>query len=59
MDDADGPEIAKVVHKRLFEGDGDFLDANIIPYALDEAVDALRKSGVPAARWATYIHVGI
>lgn len=59
MDDADGPEVARIVYKRLFEGNNEFLDPDVVPYALDEAVQALRRKGVPAARWATYVHVGI
>jgi hypothetical protein len=57
MDDIDGPFIAERVYRRAFK-DGS-LDLDSIPYALDDAVQELRKSGVPASRWATYVHFGI
>ena len=55
----DGPEIAKIVYRELFKST--VLDPDTIPYALDAAVQALRKKpeGVGAARWACYIHTGI
>jgi hypothetical protein len=56
MNDADGPRIAKLFYERLFSADIITLDA--IPYALDYAVDELRKSGVSPERWATFIHMG-
>jgi hypothetical protein len=56
MNDADGPQVAKLFYKRLFAEDVIRLDA--IPYALDHAVSAMRKSGVPPERWATFIHIG-
>lgn len=59
MDDHDGPEIAKTVYSRLFGGNEDLLDPEIVPYALDEAVRALRKSGASPGRWATYVHIGL
>jgi hypothetical protein len=56
MGDADGPTVAKHVYKALFEGD--MLEADIIPYALDAAVQELRSRKLPASRWATFIHMG-
>jgi hypothetical protein len=56
MNDVDGPFVAKRVYSSIFQ-DGQ-LDLAAVPYALDDAVTALRKSGVPASRWATYVHVG-
>jgi CHAT domain-containing protein len=56
MNDVDGPFVAKRVYSNIFE-DGR-LDLAAVPYALDDAVTALRKSGVSASRWATYVHVG-
>jgi hypothetical protein len=56
MSDKDGPTIAKGVYERLFEGDK--LDLDDIPYALSDAVRTLRESGVPADRWAPYMHMG-
>jgi hypothetical protein len=56
MGDSDGPQVARLFYERLFAEDMITLDA--IPYALDYAVGELRKSGVPPARWATFIHMG-
>jgi hypothetical protein len=56
MHDADGPVIARSVYDALFKNA--YFDLDDIPYALDEAVEALRKSGVPAARWALFMHMG-
>jgi hypothetical protein len=55
MSDADGPEIARAVYKRLFEKD--VIDLDDIAYALDEAVAELRGNA-PATRWASLVHVG-
>jgi hypothetical protein len=56
MDDTDGPLVAELFYKRLFAEDVITTDA--IPYALDYAVAELRKTGVSAERWATFIHMG-
>ena len=57
MADVDGPEVAETVYKEILKKDR--LEADVIPYALDEAVQSLRRKGVDAARWACYIHVGM
>jgi hypothetical protein len=56
MNDTDGPLVAELFYKRLFEEDVITLDA--IPYALDYAVTELKKTGVSPERWATFIHMG-
>jgi hypothetical protein len=56
MKDLDGPAVAKLFYEKLFEKET--IDADSIAYALDHAVDTLRKSGVPWERWATFIHMG-
>jgi hypothetical protein len=56
MEDVDGPQVAKLFYGKLFAEDTITLDS--IPNALDYAVSELRKSGVPPARWATFIHMG-
>jgi hypothetical protein len=56
MCDADGPKVANAVYHALFESD--YLDLDDIPYALDSAVEALRRSGVEASRWALFMHMG-
>lgn len=59
MGDVDGPVIAKRVYEELFTGDGDHLDPDSIPYALDAAVQELRSQKVHMSRWAPYVHFGI
>jgi hypothetical protein len=56
MHDEDGPKVAQALYETLFRGET--LDLDDVPYALDEAVDLLRKSGVPAQRWALFMHMG-
>jgi hypothetical protein len=56
MHDWDGPQITEAVYRELFKGE--FLDLDIVPYALDAAVRRLRDSGAPPSRWAPYIHLG-
>lgn len=59
MGDADGPIIAKKVYGELFAGDSAYLDPDIVPYALDAAVQELREKGLHPSRWASFVHVGI
>jgi hypothetical protein len=56
MNDCDGPFVAKTFYKKLFESGT--IDLDTIPYALDYAVRALRETGAPPERWATYVHMG-
>jgi hypothetical protein len=56
MNDKDGPYIAKHFYEILFQRE--IIDVNDVPYALDDAVTALRKSGVSPERWATFVHMG-
>jgi CHAT domain-containing protein len=56
MGDSDGPAVAAHVYGELFSGDK--LDPQVIPYALDEVIQTLRRNGVSAHRWATFIHIG-
>jgi hypothetical protein len=56
MCDADGPKVAQQFYDCLFEGEE--VDLDDIAYALDEAVQALRRSNVPASRWASFMHIG-
>jgi hypothetical protein len=56
MHDRDGPEVACHFYDRLLQTDHSDLDD--IPYALDEAVSMLRIAGVPASRWASFVHMG-
>jgi hypothetical protein len=56
MHDADGPKVARAVYEALFRSEA--FDLDDVPYALDEAVQELRKVGVPAQRWALFMHMG-
>jgi hypothetical protein len=57
MDDLDGPFMARHIYSRVFQNG--HLDLDAVPYAVDDAVRRLRESGVPASRWATYVHFGV
>jgi hypothetical protein len=56
MHDEDGPKVADRLYEVLFKKDS--LDLDDIPYALDDAVQVLRRGGVPASRWALFMHMG-
>jgi hypothetical protein len=56
MHDEDGPKFARAFYEALFRSES--LDLEDVPYALDEAVNVLRKAGVPAERWALFMHMG-
>ena len=57
MNDDDGPRISATVYKELLTSE--YLDMDVIPYALDDAVQKLRQMGAPPHRWAPYIHMGV
>jgi CHAT domain-containing protein len=59
MGDVDGPVVAKKVYEELFAGEGDVLDFDVVPYALDNAVGKLRAQGLEPSLWAPYIHIGM
>jgi hypothetical protein len=56
MHDEDGPNVARWFYEALFARDT--LDLDDIAYALDRAIAKLREKGVPASRWAAFIHIG-
>jgi hypothetical protein len=56
MHDEDGPKVARAFYEALFQSES--FDLDHVPYALDEAVQALRKAGVPAHRWTLFMHIG-
>jgi hypothetical protein len=58
MGDIDGPLVAETVYKQLFAGDSEYLNLDVIPHALDDAVRILRDMGLPPSRWAPYVHIG-
>ncbi|KAF8991223.1 hypothetical protein BDQ17DRAFT_1371007, partial [Cyathus striatus] len=51
--------IARTIYEELFRHGDLKLNARTIPEALDFATRQLRAKGIPAIRWATYIHVGM
>jgi CHAT domain-containing protein len=59
MGDIDGPVVAETVYKELFAGEGDVMNFDVVPYALDAAVQKLRAQGLEPSRWAPYIHIGM
>jgi hypothetical protein len=56
MGDIDGPAVSSHFYQEIMKKDT--IEADDIPYALDSAVRALRKTGLPPNRWATFIHMG-
>jgi hypothetical protein len=56
MGDADGPLVAEIVYRELTKRS--ILESDDVAYAVDVAVSKLRAEGLPASRWATFIHVG-
>jgi hypothetical protein len=56
MSDVDGPAMAEWVYEELLKRE--HLDLDDIPYALDVAVERLRRTGVPPSRWALFLHMG-
>lgn len=56
MNDEDGPLLAKTVYNEMMKEE--YLDLDVIPYALDAAVRKLQSMGAPPHRWAPYIHIG-
>jgi hypothetical protein len=61
MRDLEGPDVAESIYSALFKEDDDseFLNPDDVPYALDDAVQNLRKTGLDPSFWATYVHIGI
>lgn len=59
MDGADWPEVATAVYKQLFSTNAPELDTSVLPYALDDALRALRNQGAELTRWATYTHTAL
>jgi CHAT domain-containing protein len=60
MDDIDGPVVAETLYSALFDGDGDGdIDFDVVPYALDAAVQKLRARSLGVSRWASYVHIGM
>jgi CHAT domain-containing protein len=56
MCDKDGPKVARHFYSSLFKRGQ--VDLDDIAYALDEAIQALRRSNVPTSRWGCFMHIG-
>jgi hypothetical protein len=61
MGDQEGPDIAQAIYSALFmqNATSEYIDPQDVPYALDNAVQKLRRSGLDPSFWATYIHIGV
>lgn len=59
MGDIDGPFVARKIYEQLLATDSATLNLDTVPYALDDAINELKKRGLHSDRWATYVHVGI
>ena len=62
MHDCDGPEVAEAIYRDIFQG-WDREDFTIAPsqvaFALDKIMRKMRDDGVPASRWAQFVHFGV
>jgi hypothetical protein len=56
MHDEDGLKLTQRFYTALFRQE--LLSFDDIAYALDEAIQGLRSQGVPASRWALFMHMG-
>jgi hypothetical protein len=59
MADVDGPFVAESVYRQIFAGPSEYIDPDDVAYALDAAVDQLRRNHPEPSRWAPYIHLGL
>lgn len=59
MGDVDGPVVAAKIYGELFKPGVNVLDPEVVPYALDEVTQEMRRQGLHMTRWATYTHLGV
>lgn len=70
MDDSDGTRVASAIYRALFNPEFQIhsddpdeqtwnINMEVIPYALQMVAQEMRAEGLPASRWAQYIHYGI
>lgn len=59
MDDKDGPVLAEAFYKHMLRNGLDKANVLDSAEAVHLATKAMRESGVPARRWATFIHIGV
>jgi len=58
MVDEDGPRIAKEFYKHMFRNPENKVDFRDSAEALNVAIRAMRKNGVPLERWIMFVHIG-
>ena len=58
MDDEDGPTISKEFYKHMFRKSGNKANFRDSAEALNVAIRAMRKKGVPLERWIFFVHIG-
>jgi CHAT domain-containing protein len=58
MDDEVGPMISKEFYKHMFRNPGNKADFRDSAEALNVAIRAMRKNGVPLERWILFVHIG-
>jgi hypothetical protein len=56
MSDEDGPAMAEWFYEDLMSNET--VDADAVAYALDSAVQKLRKKEPSPKRWAQFVHLG-
>ena len=61
MEDSIGQQLAEVLYGHLLQCSGDYLNPDIIAFALDEATQKLSDSEptIPASSWAPFVHIGL
>ena len=65
MSDEDGPELAETMYSKLLEDDEyhmpgtRVMTVDDIPYRLDEMAQRMCRQGLPASRWAPFVHFGM
>lgn len=59
MGDVDGPVVAAKIYEALFHTGSETLELDVVPYALDEIAQEMRRQSLHMTRWATYTHLGI
>ena len=58
VDDEDGPTISKEFYKYMFRKAGNKANFRDSAEALNVAIRAMRKNGVPLERWILFVHIG-
>lgn len=58
MEDRDGPTISEEFYKYMFRNGGEMMDFRDSAEALNVAIRAMRKNGVPLERWIMFVHIG-